>query len=142
MNNFVIKFSHLLLVTPTYGLHSIFMKWQIYSHHAFLKLLINLLVPLKTIRRVERRSDSWFDRECRLAKRTARKSERRYLTSLSHHSSLTSACLLQWKTNLRRYRTLAFKTIGLLVRQSSRVAQPSSKVVAFIQRSSGQGVRQ
>ena len=58
--------------------------------------IIEHLMPIKTVRRISRPSDPLFGRECLLAKRAARKTERLYLSLLLYYPPSAPAIRVTW----------------------------------------------
>ena len=62
------------------------------------------IAPSRTSTRRVRRSDPWFDEECRAAKRECRKLERR-----AHRSSADDVIKSTWREKVRNYRIIIEK---------------------------------
>ena len=103
------KFFHLLSCSKLCDSHS----WSSMSidelshfYRSSLLQILDELIPVRTVRRPERKSDPWFDEDCRRAKRYARWIERLYGNLCSRNSNAANIVLVVWKNALRRYRSL------------------------------------
>jgi hypothetical protein len=70
--------------------------------------ILDVILPVRCFRRIRRRSDPWFDDDCRLAKRLTRRLERRASTLHRHSAPDDVFCAARddWYRQRRAYRAL------------------------------------
>ena len=71
------------------------------TYNNIITSIADTLAPARTVTIRPRRSDPWFDSDCRLARRSCRQLERR-----ARRSAAGSDIQLQWRNQLRDYRAL------------------------------------